>query len=207
MRIIISFLILFFSYSAHAATDSFFTTVAYDGKNSLFLGWKKDDKEEIISKVLEYKIDDKTSHQISLPEGLNKSDVVGIIPDADNIAILTYKPEDKTPRVHVLKRSTNTWKEKGKAPCLSFAKITLMKSRLVFHCESLNRRGKTRITRKNLELGKDRIDLRGFVRVPDFLIRYKGLQVFLEGMAPYWEKMRIRKDEVDTFVSASDFED
>ncbi|NUM88598.1 MAG: hypothetical protein HUU37_05275, partial [Bdellovibrionales bacterium] len=57
--------------------------------------------------------------------------------------------------------------------------------------------------KKPLFLGKERIHLKGFVRVPDFLIRHKSLSVFLEGAAPYWEKMRVRNGEEEKFVTAS----
>lgn len=190
---------------AEASSDSFFTTVAYDGKNSLFLGWKSAKNSN--AKILEYKLDDSSSKQISLPEALLKKDIIGIIPDTESMAVLTHTIDDKTPTVHLFKRRTDTWTEKGKAPCLSFAKITLKKNRLIFHCEKLNRRGKTKINRQTLDLGRDRIHLSGFVRIPDMWIRYKGLQVVLEGKAPHWNKMRIRKDENEKFVDAGEFEE
>ncbi len=188
--------------TAFASSDSFFTTVAYDGKDSLFLGWKS---EENVTKIVEYKVNENSSKEIALPKEMVGKDVIGIIPDTESLAVLTYTQNDKVPLIHVLKRNSEVWHEKGKAPCLSFAKITLKKNRLVFHCERLTRRGRTHIDRKVFDLGKDRIFLSGFVRIPDFLIRYKDLQVFLEGQAPHWDKMRIRRDDNDRFVSASDF--
>lgn len=46
-------------------------------------------------------------------------------------------------------RNSGVWKEIGTTPCQGFAKITLRKSHLVFHCEmGLTRRGKTKYQRQ-----------------------------------------------------------
>lgn len=195
-------LVLFFISPLTWAAPSF-TTVSYDGEKLLYLGIRN--QNEPGSWLVEYDHAAGSHKAVKIPDDLPQRDVIGIIPEGDTLFVLTNNPDStENPRLWTFQRASGSWKELAKAPCPGFAKITLGKSHLVFHCEmGLTRRGKTKYQRKPLFLSKERIHLRGFVRVPDFLIRHKGLSVFLEGAAPYWEKMRIRLGEDEKFVTAS----
>ena len=79
---------------------------------------------------------------------------------------------------------------------------------MVFSCEvGVTRKGKAKVQRKAILLKKDRLYRKGVWRIPEFLLRYKGQTVLLEGKAPVWDKLRLRSSEGEKTINASDILD
>lgn len=68
----------------------------------------------------------------------------------------------------------------------------------------MTRRGKLKYKNKSLSLGAERIYKKGIVRFPEFLIRYGKLNISLEGLAPDWNKLRLKTDLKEQVVLAAD---
>ncbi|MFX4404757.1 hypothetical protein ABTA52_20580, partial [Acinetobacter baumannii] len=75
----------------------------------------------------------------------------------------------------------------GKLDCPAFTKVTLKPTQMIFSCEvGKSRKGISHVVRKVIPLRKNRLSRPGVWRFPEFLLRYKGRTVLLEGPAPTW---------------------
>ena len=106
--------------------------------------------------------------------------------------------------LHVYDRDRGKWALVGKLKCPTFNKVVVKTSQMIFSCEAgKSRRGKGKVVRKTISLRRHRIYRHGVWRFPEFLLRYKGRTVLLEGPAPAWDRLRLRDtDKSERTISA-----
>lgn len=205
-------LIFFFTLTTSAfAANTTFTTVFYDDGGVAYVGLKHGDTTTE-SQVVSFPFPPMgTRTKIPLPEEVKHRDVVGLIPDRQKLFVLTNGSGEKGdgPMLHLFDQKKNEWKKIGKVDCPVFTKVQLSSTRMVFFCETgkPNKKGKVRVVAKSLSFGKDRIFRSGTWRFPEFLLRYKGVNLLLEGDAPNWDKLRLKSTEEERLIKAEDFFD
>ena len=141
-----------------------------------------------------------------LPDEVTKRDIIGILPDQDRLFLLSVDSAiiDDPTRLFVLNKSTNKWREIGKVDCKSFARVKLSAHQMTFSCDDQIRRGRTKFRKKVIALGKDRLFRSGDIRFPEFLFRFKGTTFVLEGLAPEWDRLRIKSETTERLVAATE---
>lgn len=191
------FLLFLFSFSAWAK-DTEFTTVFYDDAGTVYAGIKKTDKKtspEIVrAQVVHFPFPKGEIVNLKMPQNVESHDVLGILPDREKLFIISHQSEEKIggPTIHLYNTKKKSWKRIGKVVCPTVTKAKLATTNVVFFCESTGKKGKIRVTPKVLRLGKDRLYRSGYIRIPEFLLRYKKATLLLEGDAPHWKKLRIK---------------
>lgn len=193
-----------------AAEDVNFTTVFYDDGGQVYVGLRKGTGDTAESQVITfpYPMGDRT--QIPLPEEIRNRDVVGLIPEKQKLFVLTHssKTAKDGPMLHVFDKDHNKWKKVGSVTCPSFTKVKLSSRGMTFSCEAgsyKTRKGmKTHMVNKTIAYGADRLFRNGVWRFPEFMWRYKGVLLTLEGPAPDWDKLRIKAAEGEKLLKASD---
>lgn len=194
-----------------AANDVTFTTVFYDDGGQVYVGLKKGSDEHAESQVITfpYPLGDRT--QIPLPEEIKNRDVVGLIPEKNKLFVLTHsaRTEKDGPMLHVFDKDQNKWKKVGQVACPSFTKVKLSSRGMQFSCEAGTRKTrkgpKSIMVQKTINYGSDRLFRNGTWRFPEFMWRYKGVLLTLEGPAPAWDKLRIKAAEGERLLKAEDF--
>jgi hypothetical protein len=89
--------------------------------------------------------------------------------------------------------------------CRSFTKVNMKSTHMTFFCEQgKTRHGKATVVPRNLYFGRDRLYRSGTWRFPEFMLRYKGRSVLLEGRAPTWDKLHIRSRDDERTINAED---
>jgi hypothetical protein len=205
-------LILFALVSPSSFAESIhFTTVFYDDAGIVYVGLKHGTgagEAQIIS--FPYPpLGDRT--KIPLPEEISHRDVIGLIPDRQKLFVLTSGGGEKLdgPMLHLFDQKKNEWKKIGKIDCPAFTKVKISSTKMVFFCEvpGSMRRGKLRVRAKTLRFGRERIYRTGTWRFPEFMLRYKGVVLLLQGEAPNWDKLRLKNEKDDRLIKAEDLFD
>ncbi|MGZ3694637.1 MAG: hypothetical protein ACXWQO_10680 [Bdellovibrionota bacterium] len=202
------------SFAAPAAPKTTFTTVFYDDGGIVYVGLKHGDTNPE-SQVISFPFPPMgTRTKIPLPEEVAHRDVVGLIPDREKLFVLTNGGGDTTdgPMLHLFDQKKNEWKKIGKVNCPVFTKVRLSSTQMTFSCETgamVGRRNHKhqQIVQKSLSFGKERIFRSGTWRFPEFLLRYKGNTLLLEGDAPSWDKLRLKSPEEERLIKAEDLFD
>jgi hypothetical protein len=192
------------------ADGTTFTTVFYDDGGQVYVGLKNGKGDEGRAQIITfpYPMGDRT--QIPLPDEIVHRDVIGLIPEKDKLFVLTANGGGAKdgPMLHVFDKERNTWKKVGKIECASFTKVTLSSHGMKFSCETgvrKTRKGpKSIMTPKTIAYGSDRLFRNGVWRFPEFMWRYKGVLLTLEGPAPDWDKLRIKAAEGERLLNADD---
>jgi hypothetical protein len=215
MRIFISLFLLLTSLPALAGEYTF-TTVFYDDGGIVYVGLKHGEGAKTESQVISFPFPPMgTRTKIPLPDEVAHRDVIGLIPDRQKLFVLTNSTEDKEagPMLHLFDQKRNEWKKIGKVNCPTFTKVKLTSTRMTFYCEVANTNKRTRkrhpthVVAKALPFGKERIYRSGTWRFPEFLLRYKSMNLLLEGDAPNWDKLRLKSPEEERLIKAEDLFD
>lgn len=179
------------------AAEVHFTTVFLDDEGVVYVGVKHGDNPGD-AEVISFPFSSGVRTNIPLPEEIAHRDVIGLITEKKKLFVLTSGTgaKDDGPMLHMYDRGQNVWAKVGKVVCPAFTKVTLKTTQMIFSCEvGKTKRGKTIVQRKTIFLRKDhRIYRNGVWRFPEFMLRYKGRNVLLEGQAPVWDKLRLRTD-------------
>jgi hypothetical protein len=209
---LIALLLLTLTPNAFAEGKTIFTTVFYDEGGIAYVGLKHGDTNPE-SQIISFNFPPMGNRtKIPLPEEVLHRDVVGIIPDRQKLFVLTNGNGEKGdgPMLHLFDQKKNEWKKIGKVDCPVFTKVKLSSTRMEFFCEVpgvFGRHHKQKIVAKSLSFGKDRIFRSGTWRFPEFLLRYKGVNLLLEGDAPSWDKLRLKSAEEERLIKADDIYD
>lgn len=196
-----------------AAADAYFTTLFYDDGGIVYVGLKKEENGAQESQLITFPFEGGERVRIPLPPEIANRDVIGLIPEKKKVFVLTHgsTSEKDGPMLHVFNRDDNSWKKLGQLACPAFTKAKLSSTAMVFFCETGNvtqRRGKRRgsgVVAKSISYGKDRLYRNGTWRFPEFMLRYKGVSLLLEGNAPTWDRLRLKsKEGVDRVFQANE---
>lgn len=217
MRILFALLLGLTAAPAFAAGTFTFTTVFYDDGGIVYVGLKHLEGDKTESQVISFPFPPMgTRTKIPLPDEVAHRDVIGLIPDREKLFVLTNSSEDKPegPMLHLFDQKKNEWKKIGKVDCPTFTKVKLSSIQMTFYCEvnaapskKRRRRNRTPVVAKTLSFGKERIYRSGTWRFPEFLLRYKGMNLLLEGDAPNWDKLRLKSSEEERLIKAEDMFD
>jgi hypothetical protein len=130
--------------------------------------------------------------------------VIGLLTEKAKLFVLTTAEGDG-PRLDVYDRDKGKWTLVGKVACPAFTKVKVRPTRMDFSCEvGKTRKGRVRIAHRTIFLHRNRIYRRGTWRFPEFLLRYKGRTVLLEGQAPAWDRVRLRDGSGERSITADD---
>lgn len=207
-----SILTLSFAPFSHSA-DAYFTTLFYDDGGIVYVGLKKEEEGtgKIEAQVITFPFQGGARTRIHLPEEIQNRDVIGLIPEKQKVFVLTHKSatEKDGPMLHVFDPAKGKWKKLGALACPSFTKAKLSSSRMTFFCETnkmIRRRGerKPQVVAKSISYGAERLYRNGTWRFPEFMLRYKGVNLHLEGNAPTWDRLRLKSDGVDRVLHANE---
>jgi hypothetical protein len=192
-------LMLLFPFSA-AADAPHFTTVFFDDEGVVYVGVKNSMNDAVIIS-LPFSSGERTL--IPLPVDSSHREVIGLLTEKTKLFVLSSG--EGTLFLHIYDRGKNSWTKLGKVACPSFTKARLSAARITFSCEvGKTKRGKTRVSRKSISYGKERMYRSGIIRFPEFLLRHKGRVAVLEGNAPHWDRLRLRTDDDERMISAND---
>jgi hypothetical protein len=198
--------LLFTAFPAFAG--DYFTTVFLDDEGVVYVGLKHGEgqgESQVIS--FPFNFDSAARTNYPLPDEISHRDVIGLIPEKKKLFVLTNGSGEKGdgPMLHVFDRKTNTWRKIGKVDCPTFTKVNMKSTHMTFFCEQgKTRKGKAKVAPRNLAFGHDRIFRSGTWRFPEFMLRYKGRSVLLEGRAPTWDKLHIRSEDDERTLNAED---
>jgi hypothetical protein len=198
----------FLSFASIAkAAPARFTTVFLDDEGVVYAGIKHGEPE--VSEVVSFPFQAGERTNIPLPATIANRDVIGLLTEKEKLFVLTApvsNAEDDGPLLYVYNRDLGKWNKVGGIECPTFTKVTMKSTQMIFSCEvGKSRKGKTHIIRKTISLRKNPIFRRGVWRFPEFLLRYKGRTVLLEGSAPNWDRIRLRSpDNVERSIAADD---
>lgn len=192
-----------------AFAEPVFTTIFYDDGGTVYVGMKEFDKEKRESSQAQvayfaYPLGEVS--RIPLPEEIANRNIIGILPYKEKLFIITHQNEEKNdgPMIHLYNVQKESWKKLGQAACPAFTKVKLKANSVTFFCEQPAKKGKTKVRAKTISLGKERIYRSGTMRFPEFLLRYRGISLLLEGDAPNWTRMRIKSEEKERFFLANE---
>jgi hypothetical protein len=191
------------------ASEPFFTTVFYDDGGIVYAGLKKEEGGKIESQVITFPFAGGARTKIPLPEEITGRDVIGLIPEKKKLFVLTHKSatEKDGPMLHVFDSTNNKWKKLGQLACPAFTKAKLYHNHMVFYCETtVKRRGRKRlgVVAKSISYGSERLYRNGTWRFPEFMLRYKGVSLLLEGNAPNWDNLRLKSSEGERVLHANE---
>lgn len=195
MRIFFFLTSLFLLPSAFAA-NAFFTTVFLDDEGVVYVGVKHGDPGQ--AEIISFPFDSGVRTNIPLPEEVKKRDVIGLITEKQKLFVLTMGDSSAKdgPMLHVYDRSKNKWKKIGQVVCPTFTKATLRSNQMIFSCEVTQaKKGKVRVQNRAISYRGERLYRSGAWRFPEYLLRFKGRSVLLEGEAPKWDRLRLRHDD------------
>lgn len=207
MLILFSFI---FSLSALAETN-YFTTVFYDDGGTVYVGLKKEG-ENSGSNIVSFPIAGGSKTVIALPKEISHREISGLIPDREKLFVLTTGKEEKFdgPMLHLFNQKKQEWKKVGQIQCPAFTSVKLSATRMVFYCEipgKVNKLGLPRVKPKILSYGKERLYRGGVWRFPEFMLRYRGVSLLLEGNAPHWERLRLKSESGERLFQSQDLLD
>ena len=198
-------LLLILPITAHAEKARF-TTVYLDDEGQVYVGVKHGG-DKGLSEIITFPFDSGTRTSIPLPSEITERDVIGLLTEKHKMFVVTNRigTADDGPTVHVYDRDHSKWTRIGHVVCPVFTRVTLKPTQMIFSCEAgkKGRKGKTTIARKTISLKKDRIYRRsGSLIFPEFMLRFHGRTVLLEGEAPNWDTLRLRSDAGERTISA-----
>ncbi|MCO5143033.1 MAG: hypothetical protein M9962_08090 [Oligoflexia bacterium] len=190
------------------ANVNYFTTVFYDDGGTVFAGLKKEG-ENADSHIVAFPIEGGSKTVIALPKEISHRDIVGLIPDREKLFVLTTGKEEKFngPMLHLYHQAKQEWKKIGQIQCPAFTSVKLSAKRMVFYCEvpgKMNKLGLPIVRSKILSYGKERLYRGGVWRFPEFMLRYKGVTLLLEGNAPHWIKLRLKSENGERVFQSED---
>lgn len=190
----------------NAWADPIYTTLFYDGEGVVYLGLKKEKDKNSEAKIVYFQYPEGERTHIELPQYIAHRSVIGVLPDREKLFVIT-NGED-SPRLDLYNRKKKTWKKIGAIKCASFTSVRIAYSSLTFACETgvVTRKGKVKTKAKVISLGRERLFRSGRMRFPEFLLRFKGIALILEGNAPTWERLRLKEDgKKDQVIQAKEF--
>ena len=206
MMRLIALLGLFSALNAHAE-GARFTTVFLDDEGVVYVGMKHGDPA--LSEIVSFPFQSGERTNIPLPAAIGTRDVIGLLTEKEKLFVLTaplgLTPTDG-PMLYVYDREKSKWEKVGGVACPTFTKVTLKSNQMIFSCEvGKAHKGKTHVVRKTIALRKNHIYRNGVWRFPEFLLRFKGRTVLLEGLAPTWDRLRLRAaDNSERTIAADD---
>jgi hypothetical protein len=193
------------------ASDAIFTTVFYDDGGQVYVGLKKEEGGKSESQVITFPFQGGARTRIPLPEEITNRDVIGLIPEKQKVFVLTHgsTSEKDGPMLHVFDNEKHTWKKLGQIACPAFTKAKLTSSSMTFYCETgktYRKRGETRmrVGPKTISYKGERLYRNGTWRFPEFMLRYKGVSLLLEGNAPTWDRLRLKSADGDRVLHANE---
>lgn len=211
MKHLISILALALTPSLASAADAIFTTLFYDDGGIVYVGLKKEEGGKSESQVITFPFEGGARTRIPLPEEITNRDVIGLIPEKQKVFVLTHgsSTEKDGPMLHVFDREKHTWKKLGQLACPAFTKAKLTHSSMTFYCETgkfYKRRGerRQRVAAKTIHYKGERLYRNGTWRFPEFMLRYKGVNLLLEGNAPTWDRLRLKSSEGERVLHANE---
>lgn len=196
-----------------ASANAHFTTLFYDDGGIVYVGLKRvvDGKNE--SQVITFPFAGGARTRIPLPEDIQGRDVIGLVPEKKKVFVLTLGTEKgiSGPMLHVFDAQNGSWKKLGSLDCPSFTKVKLSSNNMVFFCEmsapvaaSRGRRKSSGVVAKTLSYGRERLYRNGTWRFPEFMLRYKRVNLLLEGNAPTWNRLRLKSEEGEDRIFQAD---
>lgn len=202
---------VFFARAAYAEDITMFTTIFYDDGGIVYTGVKQiKENRPALSKVvmLPYPAEGSSSTLV-LPDEVSTHDVIGLLPEREMLYVLTqdYENPQGNLTLHSFNKKTESWKRLGRTKCHAFTKIKLSHDRITAFCEmkQKSKKAKMHVVGYPFRLGRNRIYRTGSIRFPEFLLRYKGVNLLLEGKAPTWEKLHIKSEDSNKSYLAADF--
>lgn len=190
------------------ADGTFFTTVFYDDGGIVYVGLKREAEGKKETQVITFPFGGGERTRIPLPAEIENRDVIGLIPEKKKVFVLTHGSESEKdgPMLHIFDTENGQWKKQGQLACPSFTKVKMTSRAMTFFCEQTtpptrrNKKGGRSVVAKSISYGKDRLYRNGTWRFPEFMLRYKGVSLHLEGDAPNWNKLRLKPLEGDERV-------
>jgi hypothetical protein len=193
------FLVLLISALPVFADDrATFTTVFYDDFGIVYAGLSKGSLVKVVTFPLAQPQEKK--FYPTAPESFKDKRIVGFLPDKDKFFLVAITQKgDTDPELYMHKK--DKWKRIGTTHCENFTKAKLLRHKLTFFCEELNKKKKVVIKSRTISLGREKLFRSGVFRFPEFLLRYKNVMLVLEGRAPDWSRLRIKQEqETDEIV-------
>jgi hypothetical protein len=184
-----------------AASNTQYTTLFYDDGGVVYVGLKKEAEGKVESQVISFPFEGGARTRIPLPEEIESRDVIGLVPEKKKLFVLTQDSSltKNNLMLHVFDGQKGSWKKLGQLSCPSFTKANLSATKMVFFCETdvvrNTKRGKSNaVVAKTLAYGKERLYRTGTWRFPEFMLRYKRVNLLLEGNAPNWNRLRLKSE-------------
>lgn len=201
MRQLISIFTLLLLPLTASASNAQFTTLFYDDGGIVYVGLKRVIEGKTEAQVITFPFEGGARTRIPLPQEIENRDVIGLVPEKKKLFVLTQDSasEKGSLMLHIFDSASSTWKKLGQLACPSFTKAKLTSTQMVFFCET-NQIRKTRrgtsnaVVTKTLSYGKERLYRNGTWRFPEFMLRYKRVNLLLEGNAPNWDRLRLKSE-------------
>lgn len=213
--LLFSFLTVF----AHAVEiPTYFTTLFYDDGGIVYVGLKtkQDEASDSQAQLVSFPFIGGEKTKIELPPELRTRSIVGVIPDRKKVYVISQDEESaqKSLMLHIHDLDQEVWKKLGQMACPTFTKVKTAAKAITVYCERKSAPTKNKkkarssgVQAKVFSLGKERLYRRGTWRFPEFLLRYKGVTLILEGNAPYWSNLRLKSPDGERIIKAEDLVD
>lgn len=198
-----SLFIFFFLSSVSWASQAQFTTIFYDDGGVVFVGVKSLKETESFAHLVTFPFEGGEQTSIKLPPELENRDLVGLIPERKKLFVLSQRESEKL-MLHRYNMEQEEWKKIGQVECPTFTKVKTAPTKVSVFCESTGKKRGSGVQVKNILLGKERLFRTGTWRFPEFLLRYKGVTLLLEGNAPAWNRLRLKSASGDRVIQAED---
>ncbi|MFA5583096.1 MAG: hypothetical protein WDA09_02685 [Bacteriovoracaceae bacterium] len=189
--------------SISAFASSSFTNLASINDKLVFAGVKEvEPGMEMVSHLVEIKVDNMKSRKIKLPAEINSREIVGLIPSKKNLIYvvtqMTRGGGDK-PQIHSFNTSLNVWRKSGEVDCVSFKEVKLSEKALEFSCEETDEKGNVSMVTKKIsaDVTLDSVTL----TLPISEVKTKEFKASLEGEPFEWDKLKIvsgKKEKIFT---------
>ena len=194
-----------------SAGNAQYTTLFYDDGGVVYVGLKRENEGKVESQVISFPFEGGARTRIPLPKEIETRDVIGLVPEKKKLFVLTQDSSLAKDglMLHVFDGQNGSWKKLGQLSCPSFTKAKLTSTKMVFSCETdivrNTKRGKSNtVVAKILSYGKERLYRTGTWRFPEFMLRYKRVNLLLEGNAPNWNRLRLKSEEGVDRISPAD---
>jgi len=208
--------LLFFAIAQAAEIPTYFTTLFYDDGGLVYVGikTKSDEQSESQAQLVSFPFAGGEKTKIELPPELRTRWIVGVIPDRKKVYVISQDEETvhKSLMLHIHDLDKEIWKKLGQMECPTFTKVNTAPRTITVFCErkiapSKKKKRSSGVEAKQFSLGKERLFRKGTWRFPEFLLRYKGLTLILEGNAPYWNHLRLKSPDGERIIRAEDLVD
>lgn len=208
---------LLFSFAQAAEIPTYFTTLFYDDGGLVYVGLKATNDDGSGSQLVSFPFAGGEKTKIELPAELRSRSIVGVIPDRKKVFVISQIEEGEAKNslmLHIHDLDQEVWKKIGQMECPTFTKVKTAAKAITVYCERKTAPSKKKkkgrsagVQAKVFSLGKERLYRKGTWRFPEFLLRYKGVTLILEGNAPYWNRLRLKSADGDRLIKADDLVD